>query len=242
MEWQTVNRKGGGKGWNHGVQDQLMQSMTAMQNSISQLAQSICTRPPPGSKGQGKGKPSKGQGKGAKASPGERKNPNLKPEEERAEPTTEQVKCPKCPNTYNWTRVVCRSCGCKLPQGNVAKAPPPQKSAGPANAVGVDHLLVLPREAPMLQLSKEKPARPRLPKKKRALSRRKQNQSKNGWQPWTKDDPLREHLESQRQCRRARGEKSPAETGLDSRDIWDRPGRRARVARALGTLPGRASW
>ena len=69
MEWQTVNRKGGGKGWNHGVQDQLMQSMTAMQNSISQLAQSICTRPPPGSKGQGKGKPSKGQGKGVKTSP-----------------------------------------------------------------------------------------------------------------------------------------------------------------------------
>ena len=87
MEWQTVNRKGGGKGWNHGVQDQLMQSMTAMQNSISQLAQSICTRPPPGSKGQGKGKPSKGQGKGVKSSPGERKSPNLKPEEDRAEPT-----------------------------------------------------------------------------------------------------------------------------------------------------------
>ena len=70
MEWQTVNRKGGGKGWNHGVQDQLMQSMTAMQNSISQLAQSICTRPPPGSKGQGKPRPSKGQGKGVKSSPG----------------------------------------------------------------------------------------------------------------------------------------------------------------------------
>ena len=134
MEWQTVNRKGGGKGWNHGVQDQLMQSMTAMQNSISQLAQSICTRPPPGSKGQGKGKPSKGQGKGARASPGERKSPNLKPEEERAEPTTEEVKCPKCPNTYNWTtRAVCRSCGCKLPQGNVSKTNTPPKSTGPAS-------------------------------------------------------------------------------------------------------------
>ena len=52
----------------------------------------------------------------------------------RSEPTTEEVKCPKCPNTYNWTtRVVCRSCGCKLPQGNVPKAPPSQKSAGPAS-------------------------------------------------------------------------------------------------------------
>ena len=99
MAWQYVSRKGGGKGRNSGVQDQLLQSMTAMQNSISQLAQSICTKPPPGSKGQGKGKPPKGQGKGVKSSPGERKSPNLKPEEERAEPTTEEVKCPKCPNT-----------------------------------------------------------------------------------------------------------------------------------------------
>ena len=101
MAWQYVSRKGGGKGRNSGVQDQLLQSMTAMQNSISRLAQSICTKPPPGSKGQGKGRPPKGQGKGVKSSPGERKSPKLKPEEERAEPTTEEVKCPKCPNTYN---------------------------------------------------------------------------------------------------------------------------------------------
>ena len=68
------------------------------------------------------------------ASPGEKKNPNLKPTEERAEPTTEEAKCPRCPNTYNWTtRVVCRSCGCKLPQRNVPKAPPSQKRAGPAS-------------------------------------------------------------------------------------------------------------
>ena len=134
MAWQYVSRKGGGKGRNSGVQDQLLQSMTAMQNSISQFAQSICTKPPPGSKGQGKGRPPKGQGKGVKASPRERKSPNLKPEEERAELTTEEVKCPKCPNTYNWTtRAVCRSCGCKLPQGNVSKTPPSQKSAGPAS-------------------------------------------------------------------------------------------------------------
>ena len=125
MAWQYVSRKGGGKGRTNGVRDQLLQSMTAMQNSISQLAQSICTKPPPGSKGQGKGRPPKGQG---------RKSPNLKHEEERAEPTTEEVKCPKCPNTHNWTtRVVCRSCGCKLPKGNVSKAPPSQKSAGPAS-------------------------------------------------------------------------------------------------------------
>ena len=84
MAWQVVSRKGGGKGWNQGVQDQLLQSMTAMQNSISQLAHSMNTRPPLGSKGQGKGKPPKGQGKGVKSSPGEHKNPNLKPTEERA--------------------------------------------------------------------------------------------------------------------------------------------------------------
>ena len=124
MEWQIVSRKGGGKGWNQGVQDQLLQLMTAMQNSISQLAQSMNPRLPPGSKGQGKGKPPNGQGKGAPSSPGERKNPNLKPVEDRAEKTTEEVKCPKCPNTYNWTtRLVCRSCGCKLPQGTSPKHP-----------------------------------------------------------------------------------------------------------------------
>ena len=117
-----------------GVQDQLMQSMTAMQNSISQLAQSICTRPPPGEQGSGKGQTLQGTGKGCENLPGERKAPNLKPTEERAEPTTEEVKCPKCPNTYNWTtRVVCRSCGCKLPQGTVSKISPPPKSTGPAS-------------------------------------------------------------------------------------------------------------
>ena len=64
MAWQTVSRKGEGKGWNQGVQDQLLQSMTAMQNSISQLAQSMNTRSPPGSKGQGKGQTSQGAGQG----------------------------------------------------------------------------------------------------------------------------------------------------------------------------------
>ena len=51
------------------------------------------------------------------------------------------MKCPKCPNTYNWTtRVVCRSCGCKLPQGNVSKAPPSQK--GPAKESRINREIV----------------------------------------------------------------------------------------------------
>ena len=206
MEWQTVNRKGGGKGWNHGVQDQLMQSMTAMQNSISQLAQSICTRPPPGSKGQGKGKSSKGQGKGVKSSPGERKRPNLKPEEERAEPTTEEVKCPKCPNTYNWTtRVVCRSCGCKLPQGNVSKAPPSQKSAGPASgktggggsssgaSSGTSHASVVKGETGPAETAKEE----------KGTQQKKAEPLEKLLATLTKDDPLREDHEHQLEQLRA---------------------------------------
>ena len=206
MEWQTVNRKGGGKGWNHGVQDQLMQSMTAMQNSISQLAQSICTRPPPGSKGQGKGKPSKGQGKGVKTSPGERKAPNLKPTEERAEPTTEEVKCPKCPNTYNWTtRVVCRSCGCKLPQGNASKTNPPPKSTGPASvktgggasssgsSSGTSYASVVKGEIGQAENAKEE----------KNTQQKKAESIEKLLATMDKDDPLREDLESQLEQLRA---------------------------------------
>ena len=152
MAWQNVSRKGGGKGWNNGVQDQLLQSVTAMQNSTSHFAQSICTRPPPGSKGQGKGKPPKGQGKGVKSSPGERKSPNLKPEEERAEPTTE-VKCPKCPNTYNWTT----------------------REAGPAETV----------------------------KEEKGTQQKKAESLEKLLATMTKDDPLREDLESQLEQLRA---------------------------------------
>ena len=206
MEWQTVNRKGGGKGWNHGVQDQLMQSMTAMQNSISQLAQSICTRPPPGSKGQGKGKPSKGQGKGVKTSPGERKAPNLKPTEERAEPTTEEVKCPKCPNTYNWTtRVVCRSCGCKLPQGNASKISPPPKSTGPASvktgggasssgsSSGTSYASVVKGEIGQAENAKEE----------KNTQQKKAESIEKLLATMDKDDSLREDLESQLEQLRA---------------------------------------
>ena len=206
MEWQTVNRKGGGKGWNHGVQDQLMQSMTAMQNSISQLAQSICTRPPPGSKGQGKGKPSKGQGKGAKTSPGERKAPNLKPTEERAEPTTEEVKCPKCPNTYNWTtRVVCRSCGCKLPQGNASKTSLPPKSTGPASvktgggaslsgsSSGTSYASIVKGEIGQAENAKEE----------KNTQQKKAESIEKLLATMDKDDPLREDLESQLEQLRA---------------------------------------
>ena len=74
MAWQTVSRKGGGKGWNQGMENQFLQSMTAMQNSISQLAQSMQAKPPLGRKRQGKGKNPKGQGKGTLTSSGERKS------------------------------------------------------------------------------------------------------------------------------------------------------------------------
>ena len=116
MAWQNVSRKGGGKGWNNGGTGPAL----AINNSNAKFNLSACPihlhQASPGEQGTGKGQTPKGQGKGVKSSPAERKSPNLKPEEERAEPTTEEVKCPKYPNTYNWTtRVVCRSCGCKLP-------------------------------------------------------------------------------------------------------------------------------
>ena len=44
--WQIVSRKGRGKGLNQWMESQLLQSMTAMQNSISQLAQSLQTSLP----------------------------------------------------------------------------------------------------------------------------------------------------------------------------------------------------
>ena len=206
MAWQYVSRKGGGKGRTNGVQDQLLQSMTAMQNSISQLAQSICTKPPPGSKGQGKGRPPKGQGKGVKTSPGERKIPNLKPEEERAEPTTEEVKCPKFPNTYNWTtRAVCRSCGCKLPQGNVSKAIPPPKSAGPASvktggggsssgaSSGTSYASVVKGETGPAETAKEE----------KGTQQKKAESIEKLLATMDKDDPLREDLENQLEQLRA---------------------------------------
>ena len=126
------------EGWGQGLEQWGTGPALPINDSNAKFNLSACPvhlhQASPGSKGQGKGKPPKGQGKGVKSSSGERKSPNLKPKEERAEPTTEENKCPKCPNTYNWTtRVVCRSCGCKFPQGNVPKAPSPQKSTDPAN-------------------------------------------------------------------------------------------------------------
>ena len=149
--------------------------MTAMQNSISQLAQSMQTRPSPGSKGQGNGKPPKGQGKGTQPSPGERKNPNLKPVEEHAMRTTEEIKCLNCP-THNWTtRSVCRSCGHKLLQGNSHKTPPTRMNPGQASAK--------PGEGgpSFASVAKRETGPAENPKKKRTPSKKRQSPSKNCW-------------------------------------------------------------
>ena len=63
MAWQTVSRKGGGKGWNQAMESQLLQSMTAMQNSISQLAQSMSSVSP-GEQGTRKGQTPQRAGQG----------------------------------------------------------------------------------------------------------------------------------------------------------------------------------
>ena len=164
------------------------------------------TKPPPGSKGQGKGIAPKGQGKGVKSSPGDGKNPNLKPSEERAEPTTEEAKCPKCPSTYNWTtRVVCCSCGCKLPRGNVPKAPSPQKSAGPASvktggdgsssgaSSGTSNASVVKGEAGPAKTVKEE----------KGTQQNKAESLEKLLATSAKDDPLREDLENQLEQLRA---------------------------------------
>ena len=206
MEWQTVNRKGGGKGWNHGVQDQLMQSMTAMQNSISQLAQSICTRPPPGEQGTGQGQTLQGSGKGCESLPGERKAPNLKPTEERAEPTTEEVKCPKCPNTYNWTtRVYAVRAAASFPRGMPPSPPPPPKSTGPASvktgggtsssgsSSGTSYASVVKGETGQAETAKEE----------KNMQQKKADSIEKLLATMDKEDPLREDLENQLEQLRA---------------------------------------
>ena len=125
MAWQEV-RKGRGKGGSG-----LQASLTAMQNSMAQLAASIQNTYTPQGKGgppQGKGTP-KGGGKGnGNGKGGERKAENLRPFSERATRTTEEIQCTGCP-TYNWTtRSACRSCGRKLPQG-----PVPSSQAAPSS-------------------------------------------------------------------------------------------------------------
>ena len=123
MAWTEVQRKGRGKGMS-GVEH----SLTATQQSITQLTQAIGKTLTPQGKGQGKGK-AKGQGKGDAKPPGARKAENLKSLSERATPTMEEVSCLKC-KAYNWTsRCVCRSCGTALPQVNKPSTPPP--SSGP---------------------------------------------------------------------------------------------------------------
>ena len=87
--------------WGQGLEPRGTGPTLAINDSNAKFNLSACPihlhQASPGSKGQGKGRPPKGQGRGIKSSPGERKNPNLKPKEERAEATTEEVKCPKCP-------------------------------------------------------------------------------------------------------------------------------------------------
>ena len=237
------------EGWGQGLEPWGTGPAHAVNDSdaeldISQLAQSICTRPPPGSKGQGKGKSSKGQGKGVKSSPGARKSPNLKPEEERAEPTTEEVKCPKCPNTCNWTtRVVCRSCGCKLPQGNVPKAPPSQKSAGPASgktggggsssgaSSGTSYASVVKGETGPAENAREK----------KGTQQKKAESLEKLLATLTKDDPLREDLEHQLEQLRA-ALKDPRNPGarLDSANRTGRPWLCLRDGREACCLGGRS--
>ena len=200
MAWQTVSRKGGGKGWNQGMENQLLQSMTAMQNSISQLAQSIQTRPPPGRKGQGKGNTPKGQGKGTSSSPGERKNPNLKPLSERAERTTEEVKCPVCPNTYNWTtRQLCRSCGHKLPQGNTHRTSTPQPSPGQASAKSgaPSSSSVVSSGASFAAVVKGETGQAGAAKEEKTTQQKKADSLEKFLSTMPDDDPLREDFQTQ---------------------------------------------
>ena len=202
MAWQTVSWKGGGKGWNQGVQDQLLQLMTAMQNSISQLAHSMNSRPPPGSKGQEKGRPPKGQGKGMKPSPGERKNPNLKPKEDRAEATTEKTRSVRTP-TIGQPKWFAARAAASFPRGMSPKPPP--KSVGPASvkiggggsssgaSLGTSYASVVKRETGPAESVKEE----------MGTQQKKAESLEKLLATLAKDDPLREDLESQLEQLRA---------------------------------------
>ena len=76
------------EGWGQGLEPRGAGPALAINDSNAKFNISACPihehQASPEEQGQGKGKPSKGQGKGVKSSPGERKNPNLKPSEERA--------------------------------------------------------------------------------------------------------------------------------------------------------------
>ena len=206
MEWQTVNRKGGGKGWNQWGTG----PAHAINDSYAKFNFSTCPvylhQASPGEQGSGKGQTLQGPGQGCQSLPwGAQKVPNLKPEEERAEPTTEEVKCPKCPNTYNWTtRVVCRSCGCKLPQGNVPKSPTPPKSAGPANAkTGGGVSSSGGSSGTYASVVKGEVGPAESPKEEKGTQQRKAESIEKLLATMAKDDPLREDLESQLEQLRA---------------------------------------
>ena len=186
-----------------------MQSMTAMQNSISQLAQSICTRPPPGSKGQGKGRPSKdskGRARVRKPPPGNARLPTSSPRrnEPNQQPKKSNARSVRTHTTGQPEWFAARAAA-SFPRGMPPEPPPLRKAlARPASKlVGVHHLLALPREHLMPLLSKAKPARPRAPKRKKHTQQKKADSIEKLLATMDKDDPLREDLESQLEQLRA---------------------------------------
>ena len=101
--------------------------------------------------------------------------------------------------------MVCRSCGCKLPQGNVSKAPPSKKSPGQASvktggggspsgaSSGVSYASVVKGEAGPAEIAKEEKG-----------TQQKKAESIEKWlAAMDKDDPLREDLENQLEQLRA---------------------------------------
>ena len=155
-----VSRKGGGKGGTMGYKTSIAINDSNAEFNLS-ACPTICTKPRPRSKGQGKGRPLKRQGKGVKSSP-EESQPQARGGESRTYHRKNQV--PEVSehlqldnqNGLPFVRL-------QASQGNVSKAPPSQKSAGPASVKtgGGGSSSVLRREPLMLPLSKEKPARPR---------------------------------------------------------------------------------
>ena len=195
MAWQEV-RKGRGKGGSG-----LQASLTAMQNSMAQLAASIQHTYNPQGKGgppQGKGAP-KGGGKGnGNGKGGERKAENLRPFSERATRTTEEIQCTGCP-TYNWTtRSACRSCGRKLPQGpSTVKTAPPSQGPVPSSQAAPSSCSVASSGLSYASVAKGSPGQADGKEKDKALMTQKAESLAHILETLPESDPLREEFQNQ---------------------------------------------
>ena len=195
------------EGWGQGLEPWGTGPAHAVNDSDAELDLSACPihlhQASPGEQGTGKGQILQGSGQGSQIFPRGKKE--SQPQTRRGKSRADD-RSPKCPNTYNWTtRVVCRSRGCKLPQGNVPKAPPSQKSAGPASGKtgGGGSLSVASSGTSYASVVKGETGPAETAKEEKGTQQKKTESIEKWLAAMDKDDPLREDLESQLEQLRA---------------------------------------